>query len=44
MLPASLLRKINRRRKRRPEAWQPPPLTINQILAWADDHHARTGC
>jgi hypothetical protein len=22
---------------------QPPPLSIKQILAWADDHHAQTG-
>jgi hypothetical protein len=35
-----------RRRKRRPKrlrAARPPQLTIRQILAWADDHQARTG-
>jgi hypothetical protein len=34
------------RRKRRPKrlrAAPPPQLTIAQILAWADDHHDRTG-
>jgi hypothetical protein len=43
MLSGSLLRKITRRRNRRPKAWRPAPLTVEQILAWADQHHARTG-
>src|SRR5687767_12655234 len=43
MLSGSLLRKVKRRRRRRPKAWKPPPLSIDQILAWADEHHARTG-
>jgi len=43
MLPPSVLRKINSRRRRRPKGWRPPPLTVDQILAWADKYHARTG-
>jgi hypothetical protein len=43
MLSGSLLRKIKRRRKRRPQGWKPPPLNIQQILAWADEHQTRTG-
>ncbi|MGO8744510.1 MAG: hypothetical protein ACLQNE_00840 [Thermoguttaceae bacterium] len=31
-----------RRRKKRPSR-RPPPLTIEQILAWVDAHHERTG-
>lgn len=41
MLPAKILRKIKRRRKGR--GWKRPPLTERQILAWADEHHRRTG-
>jgi hypothetical protein len=41
MLSGSLLRKIKRRRKRRPKAWRPPPLTIEQILTWADEHQSK---
>ena len=26
-----------------PRPWPRPPLTIRQILAWADEHHRRTG-
>ena len=31
-----------RRRKKRPSR-RPPPITIEQILAWVDAHHERTG-
>lgn len=31
-----------RYRKKRPQ-WKPPPLTVAQILEWADRHHVRTG-
>src|ERR1700755_1191415 len=31
-----------RKRKKRP-AWRPPPLTIRQILEWADDFFERRG-
>jgi hypothetical protein len=43
MISGSLLRKVTRRRKRRPKAWRPAPLSIAQILDWADAHHARRG-
>src|SRR6516164_5607657 len=33
---------FTRRRPRRLQG-RPPPLTVAQILAWADRHHARTG-
>ncbi len=37
MLPRRL------RRRRRPRATRRPLLPVEQILAWADDHHAHTG-
>jgi hypothetical protein len=40
--PAVPPRRRNRRPKRLRAAW-PPQLTIEQVLGWADDHHARTG-
>jgi phage-related protein len=43
MLSGSLARKINRRTRRKPKGWRPPPLSVEQILVWADEHHARTG-
>jgi len=43
MISGTLLRKVSRRRKRRPIAWRPPPFSIGQILAWADEYHASTG-
>jgi hypothetical protein len=43
MISGSLLRKITRRKARRRKVWRPPPLSIGQILDWADEHHARTG-
>ncbi len=41
MLPAKLIRRIKRRRKR--PVWKRPPLTDGQIVAWAGEHHRRTG-
>ena len=31
------------RKHRGRKRWRPPKLVIAQILAWADEHHARTG-
>jgi hypothetical protein len=43
-MPSPIYKRIKRRRRfRRHPGWRPPPLTISQILAWADSHHARTG-
>jgi hypothetical protein len=39
----SSIQKTTRQRKRRANAWRPPPLTVDQILAWADDFQRRTG-
>ncbi len=40
---SSLPRLLHRRRGKRISS-QLPPLTVEQILAWADAHHAATGC
>jgi hypothetical protein len=40
---SSLAQLLAKCRKARNKA-QTPPLTIEQILAWADAHHQRTGC
>src|SRR5262245_7208720 len=34
---------LSKHRSKRPRYYHPPRLTIRQILAWADAHHARTG-
>lgn len=31
------------RRKRRRKGWRPPPLTVKQILTWADGYHDQAG-
>jgi hypothetical protein len=39
----SSLSRLLAQRRGRPHPMQRPPLTVAQILAWADAHHARTG-
>jgi hypothetical protein len=43
MVFAASYSKRIRRTRRRTQAWRPPPLTIGQILKWADDFQRRTG-
>lgn len=31
------------RKKKRPKGWRPPPLTVKQILTWADAHYTKHG-
>jgi hypothetical protein len=33
-----------KKKKRRRTRWRPPELNIDQVLAWADAFHERTGC
>jgi len=35
-------RRASRRRRPKPPHWRPPPLSIDKILAWADEYHDRT--
>jgi hypothetical protein len=43
MLCFSLHSTMTRTRRIFPETSKPQPLTVSQILAWADEHHRRTG-
>jgi hypothetical protein len=40
----SSLARLLAERRQRPHRASQPPLTLAQVLSWADAHHARTGC
>jgi hypothetical protein len=42
-LPTTTLRDLLAEHRGRPHAWEKTDLTEGQILAWAEEHHARTG-